>query len=52
MGGQGGDAVLGQLGLVALEAEGPVEGLADGRFVVDDKHAHHLPVWPANLRDG
>ena len=44
VGDEGGGAVLGQLGLVALEAQGAVERLADRRFVVDHKHPHTTSV--------
>ena len=40
VGAERGRAVLGRLGLVALEPQGAVQGLAHRGFVVDHQHSH------------
>ena len=40
VGAERGRAVLGGLGLVALEPQGAIEGLAHRGFVVDHQHSH------------
>ena len=40
-----GAAVGGELDVVALQAQGAVEGRADGGLVVDDQDAHRGRLW-------
>jgi hypothetical protein len=39
---KGGRAVLSELRLITLEPQGPIQRLANGRFVVDHQDSHPL----------